>query len=237
MLFENYWQTVLLGAEVLHDLSWDNSVNPQFTYAQKAGPYNAAEEATGGNEHSLVMDVAFPALSADAWASVSAVLPGADLSGHDTLRMTLRGQDVTGDTLLVYVEALDRYNEDINANGLLDGESSAADKGYAITPCSGGTDQAGQRQEGRIQCPAGLRGYGQERQPRSRRGRSGDPSLTADLRTWRPLRRARRPGARCPSTSRRSSGTTRKSSRTCGPSASPSGRPRGRPRALSRERS
>ena len=53
--------------------------------------------------------------------------------------------------------------------------------------------------------------------------------LTADHRTWHPLRRARRPGARCPSTSRRSSGTTRQSSRTCGPCASPSGQSTGTP--------
>jgi hypothetical protein len=156
ILYENYWQTVLLGTEVLHGLSWDNSANTHFTYAEKAGPYNAAEEAPGGSpggtplgtEQSLVVDAAFPALSADAWASVTAVLPGADLSNTDTLRMTLRGSGVIGDSLLVYVEALDRYNEDINANAVLDGEGSAADPGYPITPAGGGSTRLGSDRRG-----------------------------------------------------------------------------------------
>ncbi len=148
VLYENYWQTALLGTEVLHNLSWDNSANPQFTFAEKAGPYNAAEEAPGGGEQSLVVETVFPALSPDAWASVAVPLPGADLSTCDTLRMTLRGSGVSGDSLLVYVEALDRSNEDLNANTLLDGESSAGDMGYAITPLGGGPTRLGSDRRG-----------------------------------------------------------------------------------------
>lgn len=146
--FENYWQEQPFGGEVLRDLSWDNAENPHFAYAEKAGPYNAAEEAAGGNDQSLVLDVSFPAGATDAYASISTTLPGADLSGYGRLRLTLRGQGVSGDSLLVYLEALDRFGEDINDNGLLDGETSASDPGFAITPLGGGTTRIGSNRRG-----------------------------------------------------------------------------------------
>jgi hypothetical protein len=148
LLYENYWQDQPLGGEVLRELGWDNTENPRFTYAEKAGPYNAAEEAPGGSDESLVLDVSFPPGATQAYASVSTVLPGADLSEYDTMHLVLRGEGVSGGTLLVYVEALNRHGEDADGDGLLDREGSAADPGFAITPLGGGPTRLGSNRRG-----------------------------------------------------------------------------------------
>ncbi len=135
--YENLWEERPLGGAVLHDVSWDNAGNPQFTYGEKAGPYSSADAPPGGAGPSLVFDVAFPAFATDPWVGVSTILSGVDAGGARRLSVWLRGIDVTGEALLIYVEALGRSREDLDADGAIDGESSAADPGYAITPTGG----------------------------------------------------------------------------------------------------
>jgi hypothetical protein len=94
----------------------------------------------GGSGPSLVLDVAFPAGAIDPWAGVSTTLSGVDAGGARRLSLWLRGIGVAGEPgqeLRIYVEALGRAREDLDADGVIDGESSAADPGYAITPTGG----------------------------------------------------------------------------------------------------
>lgn len=155
--YENLWEELALGGSVLHGVSWDNSGNPQFSYAEKAGPYNSADSAPGSTANSLVLDVEFTAGSTDAWAAASTAVSGIDVSGMQRLTVWLRGVGVTGDpgqALCVYAEALGSVDEDLDGDGALDGETSAADAGFAITPERGGptvlgTDRLG-RSNGRL---------------------------------------------------------------------------------------
>lgn len=155
--YENLWEELSLGGSVLHGVSWDNSGNPQFTYAQKAGPYNSADSPPGSTSNSLVLDVEFAAGSADAWAAASTAVSGIDASGMQRLTVWLRGMGVTGDSgqaLRVYAEALSSMGEDLDGDGALDGETSAADAGFSVTPERGGptvlgTDRLG-RSNGRV---------------------------------------------------------------------------------------
>ena len=59
VLYENLWDDQLIGGSVLHEISWDNSGNPQFEYDQKAGPYASADSPPGSTANSLVLDVEF----------------------------------------------------------------------------------------------------------------------------------------------------------------------------------
>ncbi|OHD75173.1 MAG: hypothetical protein A2177_06640 [Spirochaetes bacterium RBG_13_68_11] len=143
LLYENLWEDQLIGGSVLHEVSWDNSENPQFTYAQKAGPYNSADSPPGSTSDSLVLDVEFPAVSTGAWTAVSAVLSGIDAGSTQRLSVWFRGVDVVGKKLRVYAEALSRASEDLDNDAVRDGEASAADEGYAITPLTGGSTVLG----------------------------------------------------------------------------------------------
>ncbi|MCX7030797.1 MAG: hypothetical protein NTU62_11855 [Spirochaetes bacterium] len=150
--YENLWEDQLLGGTVLHEISWDNSSLLQFTYSEKAGPYTSADSPPGSTSNSLVLDVEFAAGSTDAWAAASTVLSGIDAGGAQRFTVWLRGVGVAGDTgqaLLVYAEALSSTSEDLDDDGTLDGEASAANEGYAITPSNGsstvlGTDRFGE---------------------------------------------------------------------------------------------
>jgi hypothetical protein len=149
LLYENLWEELPLGGSVLHDVSWDNSGNPQFAYAGKAGPYASADSRTGSTANSLVLDVDFPGGSTNAFATVSTVLSGVNASGAERVTVWVRGVGIAGHALQVYAEALSSMHEDINVGGVLDGEVSAADEGYALTPSSGnptrlGTDRVGE---------------------------------------------------------------------------------------------
>jgi hypothetical protein len=144
--YENLWEDRPLGGAVLHDVSWDNAANPQFTYGEKAGPYSSADAPPGSGGPSLVLDVAFPAGATNAWAGVSTVLAGVDAGGARRLSIWLRGVGVTGDAgqeLRIYVEALGKAREDLDTDSVIDGESSAADPGYAITPTGGASTVIG----------------------------------------------------------------------------------------------
>jgi len=146
--YENLWEDQPLGGSVLHDLSWDNSGNPQFSYSEKAGPYNSADSSPGSTANSLVLDVAFPAGSTDAYAAVSTVLPGTDAGGAQRLTVWLRGVGVAGHELRLYAEALGSTNEKLDDDGIIDGESSAADHGYPITPIDGDPTVIGSNRNG-----------------------------------------------------------------------------------------
>jgi hypothetical protein len=149
--YENLWEDQPLGGSVLHDVSWDNSGNPQFTYAEKAGPYNSDDSPPGSTANSLVLDVEFPTGSTDAYATVSTVLPGTDAGAAQRLTVWLRGVGVTGDAgqeLQLYVEALSNLNEKLDDDSVIDGETSPADEGYAITPMGGNPTVIGSNRYG-----------------------------------------------------------------------------------------
>ena len=146
--YENLWEDQPLGGSVLHDVLWDNSGNPQFAYAAKAGPYASADSPPGSTSSSLVLDVAFPAGSADAYATVSTVLGGLDAGGAQRLSVWLRGVGVTGHVLRLYAEALGNLNEQLDADTAIDGETSPADEGFAITPIDGDPTMIGSNRFG-----------------------------------------------------------------------------------------
>ena len=96
-----------------------------------------------------MLDVDFPGGSTNAFATVSTVLSGVNAGSAERVTVWVRGVGITGHALEVYAEALSSMHEDINVGGVLDGEVSAADEGYAITPSSGnptrlGTDRFGE---------------------------------------------------------------------------------------------
>jgi hypothetical protein len=146
--YENLWEDQPLGGSVLHDVLWDNSGNPQFAYAAKAGPYNSADSPPGSTSNSLVLDVAFPAGSTGAYAAVSTVLPGIDAGGAQRLSVWLRGVGVAGHVLHLYAEALGNLNEQLDADIAIDGETSPADEGFAITPIDGDPTMIGTNRHG-----------------------------------------------------------------------------------------
>jgi len=154
VLYKNYWKETFLGGDVLQKLSWDIPSGNVFSYSEKAGPYNTSDKPTGGNDSSLVIDYSFAAGSANPYVSVSTAVGGRNFSDYERLNLLLSGQDITGSDVRVYVELLKTYDEDINANGSLDGESSINDDGFTITPTNGqqtviGTDREG-KSNGRI---------------------------------------------------------------------------------------
>lgn len=147
--YENYWERRLLGGDLLRTLDWDNSGNPQFDYSRKAGPYNTADHTGEGEDRSLVLDFSFPAAADEAFVSTVTALPGANLSGYTHLNVLLRGDGVSGGAVRLYAELLQTYQEDLDGDDTLDGESSSAQPGFAITPLGGqstvlGSDRLGE---------------------------------------------------------------------------------------------
>ena len=147
--YENYWERRLFGGDQLHDLSWDNSGNPQFDYARKAGPYNSADHTEGGEDRSLVLDFSFPAATAEGYVSAATALPGENLQNYSHFNVLLRGAGLAGDTVRLYAELLQSYQEDLDGDDALDGESSSSQAGFPITPVDGmatvlGSDRLGE---------------------------------------------------------------------------------------------
>jgi len=154
VLYKNYWKETILGGDVLQRLSWDIPSGNVFSYSEKAGPYNTADKPTGGADSSLVIEYSFSAGSTTPYVTVSKAVGGQNFSDFERLNLLLSGQDIAGSDIHVYVELLQTYDEDINANDILDGESSINDRGFSITPFGGqqtviGTDREG-KSNGRI---------------------------------------------------------------------------------------
>jgi hypothetical protein len=132
--YENYWEERLIGSDTLHALGWDNSANPSFSYGQKAGPYNSADQAEGGEDRSLVLDYSIPSGAADGYVSAVSPLPLVNLKDYPHLFLLLRGEGLSGDAVQLYVELLQVYEEDLNGNDALDEELTSGQAGYATTP-------------------------------------------------------------------------------------------------------
>ncbi len=147
--YENLWEERLLGGDILHEVSWDNTGNPQFDYARKAGPYNSADQTAGGQDRCLVLDYRFPAAASDGYVSAVTALPAVSLRDYTHLNLLLRGVGLGGQGVVLYVELLQTYQEDLDGDDALDGELSSAQAGYAISPAGGsatvlGSDRFGQ---------------------------------------------------------------------------------------------
>ena len=152
--YENLWERRLLGGDLLHEVSWDNSGNPQLDYFRKAGPYNSADQTTGGEDRSLVLDFRIPAAAPEGYVTATTGLPAVNLQDYTHLNMLLCGRGLTGDAVLLYAELLQVYQEDLDGDDALDGESSSAQAGFAITPLDGsatvlGSDRLGEA-DGRL---------------------------------------------------------------------------------------
>ncbi|MBA7623645.1 hypothetical protein ES703_31043 [subsurface metagenome] len=146
VLYKNYYKETTFSGDVLQPLSWpDHQV---FAYSEKAGPYNTADRPTGGNEESLVIDYEFENEDTEAYVTVVTPINQENLTDFERFNIILRGDSITGDNIRIYVEVLKVYDEDINDNSTLDGESSINDPGFEITPTDGeptviGTDREG----------------------------------------------------------------------------------------------
>ena len=104
--YENLWERRLLGGDLLHEVSWDNSGNPQFDYFRKAGPYNSADQTTGGEDRSLVLDFRIPAAAPEGYVTAATGLPAVNLQDYTHLNVLLRGRGLSGDAVLLYAELL-----------------------------------------------------------------------------------------------------------------------------------
>ncbi|UCF98420.1 MAG: hypothetical protein JSV89_02535, partial [Spirochaetaceae bacterium] len=134
LLYENYWD-----GDVLQSLSWDNSGNPSFTYTEKAGPYNSADRAANGDDHSLVIDFDFTAGIDDAFVSTASDFEPRNLLDYPRFHMILRGEQISGDDVQVYVELLRDYQEDLDGDDAVDKEDTASQAGFGITPLPAGS--------------------------------------------------------------------------------------------------
>ena len=139
LFYKNYWESNLITGDHLHTLDWNIPSDQVFDYSKKAGPYNTADKPTGGEDESLVLD--FQMSKGDVNPFVSVVLPikNKDLSSYERFNILAEAVDLKNGPIKVYVELLSSYNEDLNGNGRLDGESSINDHGFSIVP-TGGTE-------------------------------------------------------------------------------------------------
>ena len=144
--YENYYEDSAVGGG-LRTLGWDNSRNPSFSYAQKAGPYNTADAAPDGAAQSLVLDYAFTPDEPGQYIA-AATHVGGRLNPYDTLELVYGGHGLSGGAVRVYLEVLQIYKEDLNANGVLDGQTSVDDPGFAITPTHGTRTVIGSGRDG-----------------------------------------------------------------------------------------
>ncbi|MGQ9616110.1 MAG: hypothetical protein ACUVWJ_06865 [Spirochaetota bacterium] len=154
VLYKNYWKKGLITGDTLQTLDWSIPSDQVFSYDEKAGPYNTADKPSGGDDTSIVIDYEFSKGSTDPYVTIVTPLGGANLKGYERFNIVLRGRDITGDAIRIYAELLGSYDEDINANGILDGERTINDSGFSIKPEDGtitriGTDRYGES-NGRI---------------------------------------------------------------------------------------
>jgi hypothetical protein len=147
--FKNYWEDKALGGEELKTLSWNIPSSKVFSFGQKAGPYNTADQPVGGADTSLVIDYLIEAGSSDGYATVTIPLNGANYSSYERFNLILQNRDIAGDSIRLYVELLQKYDEDLNGNSFLDGEKTINDAGFFITPEDGNQTNIGTDREGK----------------------------------------------------------------------------------------
>jgi hypothetical protein len=139
VLYKNYWKKTIFEGDVLQTLSF---ADPRvFAYSDKAGPYNVDDELVEVDNRSLVIDYELPAGSTNAFVTIVTPIAQENLSGYERFNMILEWQGVSNTDVELYVELLQSYNEDLNGNSALDGESTINDQGFAITPQPVGSDQ------------------------------------------------------------------------------------------------
>jgi hypothetical protein len=152
VLYKNYWEDRVIGSAELKTLSWNIPSDQVFSYSEKAGPYNTADKPTGGADTSLVVEYDFLSGSSEPYAAVVLPLHNANYSSYERFNMTLEGVDISGDSVQVYVELLQEYDEDLNNNSIInrnpDGENSINDAGFSITPENGNPTVIGTNREG-----------------------------------------------------------------------------------------
>jgi hypothetical protein len=148
VLYKNYWKEGFLSGPKLQTLSWNIPSNQVFDYEDKSGPYNTADKPSGGADTSLVAEYDFISGSADAYVSIVVPLNNANFSAFERFNMVMRGGDISGSNVRIYAELLQDYDEDINANGEIDEESSINDRGFSITPTDGNSTVIGTDRDG-----------------------------------------------------------------------------------------
>ena len=147
LLYKNYLKEGALR-DTLQGLDWDIPQGNIFSYGEKAGPYNASDYPSGGDETSLVLEYEFEGAVENGYVTTVIPLEGSNYSAFERFNLLLRGRDISGGTVRVYAEMLGDYDEDTNGNGLLDGEASINDAGFGTVPVDGnptviGTDRNG----------------------------------------------------------------------------------------------
>lgn len=137
LMFRNYYSSDIFE---LSQLTAINSAIPPeaiFPYSDKSGPYNTSDISGYGSDQTLVLDYFFQDGDSDPFVSISKDMSGMDFSSVSRFEIILRHQDLVGVNPYVYVEILDSFQEDINDNDILDGESSIGSQGFIISPQGG----------------------------------------------------------------------------------------------------
>jgi len=79
-------------------------------------------------------------------------LSNANYSAYERFNMSIEGMDISGDSIQIYVELLQEYDEDLNnnrpQNPMPDGENTINDAGFPITPWNGNPTVIGTDREG-----------------------------------------------------------------------------------------
>ena len=88
-----------------------------------------------------------------------------NLQDYTHFNVLLRGEGLSGDGVRLYAELLQVYQEDLDGDDALDGESSSSQAGFPITPVDGTATVLGSDRDGEANGSPGLRGPGQERDP------------------------------------------------------------------------
>jgi len=137
ILYKNYWRKTTFSGDVLEELDWELPSDHLFSYSEKAGPYNTADKPQNGEDQSLVIDYQFNGGSSGSYVSLVTPIAQLDLSWFQQFNIILKGEDISGSNVRIYVEVLKNYQEDLDGDDQLDGESSINDAGFEITPLDG----------------------------------------------------------------------------------------------------
>jgi len=149
ILYKNYYSESIFSGDTLHSLSWDIPEDQIFNYSDKAGPYNTADKPSNGEDKSLVIDYSFSSGDSNTYASIVTPLSGENLSDFERFNIILESKNIAGSNVRLYVELLKDYNEDINNNERIDGESSINDAGFDIAPTDGEKTVIGSNRKGK----------------------------------------------------------------------------------------
>ena len=148
LFYKNYWESNAITGDHLHALDWNIPSDQIFNYTKKAGPYNTADKPTGGEEKSLVLDFSMSKGNSNPFVSVVYPIANMDLSSYERFNILAEAVDLSAGPVEVYIELLSNYNEDLNGNSKLDGESSINDHGFSIIPVGGTTTVIGTNRDG-----------------------------------------------------------------------------------------